>query len=66
MCARLSSVGISCDKSSPNYYDLTLPWDIHLTQSGTYVHYSTGDPYPRRAEVRRSGRGSRGTRGGGR
>jgi lipoprotein-anchoring transpeptidase ErfK/SrfK len=40
------SVGISCDKGSPNYYDLTLPWDVHLTQSGTYVHYSTGDPYP--------------------
>lgn len=40
------SVGISCDKSSPNYYDLTLPWDVHLTDSGTYVHYSTGDPYP--------------------
>ena len=38
------SVGISCDKGSPNYYDLTLPWDVHLTQSGTYVHYSTGDP----------------------
>jgi lipoprotein-anchoring transpeptidase ErfK/SrfK len=40
------SVGISCDKSSPNYYDLTLPWDVHLTTSGTYVHFSTGDPYP--------------------
>ncbi|BBB01550.1 putative lipoprotein [Actinacidiphila reveromycinica] len=40
------SVGISCDKSSPDYYDLTLPWDVHLTTSGTYVHYSTGDPYP--------------------
>ncbi|MEY9839920.1 Ig-like domain-containing protein [Streptacidiphilus sp. EB103A] len=40
------SVGISCDKTSPNYYDLTLPWDVHLTDSGTYVHYSTGDPDP--------------------
>jgi lipoprotein-anchoring transpeptidase ErfK/SrfK len=40
------SVGISCAKSSPNYYDLTLPWDVHLTNSGTYIHYSTGDPYP--------------------
>ncbi|MFJ2955297.1 Ig-like domain-containing protein [Streptomyces sp. NPDC087270] len=40
------SVGISCNKSSPDYYDLTLPWDVHLTTSGTYVHYSTGDPYP--------------------
>ncbi|MFF5861048.1 Ig-like domain-containing protein [Streptomyces sp. NPDC012751] len=40
------SVGISCDKGSSDYYDLTLPWDVHLTQSGTYVHYSTGDPTP--------------------
>lgn len=40
------SVGITCDKHNPNYYDLTLPWDVHLTTSGTYVHYSTGDPYP--------------------
>ena len=40
------SVGISCDKNNPNYYDLTLPWDVHLTMSGTYVHYSTGDPNP--------------------
>ncbi|WP_372509356.1 L,D-transpeptidase [Streptomyces humicola] len=40
------SVGITCDKSNPNYYDLTLPWDVQLTTSGTYVHYSTGDPYP--------------------
>jgi lipoprotein-anchoring transpeptidase ErfK/SrfK len=40
------SVGISCDKGSPDYYDLTLPWDVHLTTSGTYVHYSSGDPYP--------------------
>jgi lipoprotein-anchoring transpeptidase ErfK/SrfK len=40
------SVGISCDKKSPNYYDITLPWDVHLTDSGTYVHYSTGDPNP--------------------
>jgi lipoprotein-anchoring transpeptidase ErfK/SrfK len=40
------SVNITCDKSNPNYYDLTLPYDVHLTYSGTYVHYSTGDPYP--------------------
>lgn len=40
------SVGISCDKKSPNFYDLTLPWDVHLTTSGTYIHYSTGDPQP--------------------
>ncbi|MGQ4512487.1 Ig-like domain-containing protein [Streptomyces sp. DW26H14] len=40
------SVNISCTKGSPDYYDLTLPWDVHLTTSGTYVHYSTGDPNP--------------------
>lgn len=40
------SVGISCDKKDSDYYDLTLPWDVHLTNSGTYIHYSTGDPQP--------------------
>ncbi|PWI41818.1 L,D-transpeptidase [Streptomyces sp. ICBB 8177] len=40
------SVGITCDKGNPNFYDLTLPWDVQLTTSGTYVHYSTGDPSP--------------------
>jgi lipoprotein-anchoring transpeptidase ErfK/SrfK len=40
------SVGITCDKKSKDYYDLTLPWDVHLTNSGTYLHYSTGDPEP--------------------
>jgi lipoprotein-anchoring transpeptidase ErfK/SrfK len=44
------SVGISCDKNSPNFYDLTLPWDVHLTDSGTYVHFSTGDPQPGHSE----------------
>ncbi|WP_018531244.1 Ig-like domain-containing protein [Streptomyces sp. HmicA12] len=48
------SVGISCDKGSANYYDLTLPWDVHLTQSGTYVHYSTGDPNPGSGSARGS------------
>ncbi|WP_372351824.1 Ig-like domain-containing protein [Streptomyces sp. KL116D] len=48
------SVGISCDKGNPNYYDLTLPWDVHLTQSGTYVHYSTGDPNPGSGSARGS------------
>ncbi|MEU1411902.1 L,D-transpeptidase [Streptomyces sp. NPDC005731] len=48
------SVGISCDKGNPNYYDLTLPWDVHLTQSGTYVHYSTGDPTPGSGSARGS------------
>ncbi|WP_370097000.1 Ig-like domain-containing protein [Streptacidiphilus sp. MAP12-20] len=40
------SVNITCDKNNPNFYDLTLPNDVELTYSGTYVHYSTGDPYP--------------------
>ncbi|MFH9355410.1 Ig-like domain-containing protein [Kitasatospora sp. NPDC017646] len=44
------SVGITCDKNNPNFYDLTLPWDVHLTDTGTYVHYSTGDPNPGRGE----------------
>lgn len=44
------SVGISCTKGDPNYYDLTLPWDVHLTTSGTYIHYSTGDPQPGHGE----------------
>lgn len=48
------SVGISCTKGDPNYYDLTLPWDVHLTQSGTYVHYSTGDPNPGSGSARGS------------
>lgn len=48
------SVGISCTKGDPDYYDLTLPWDVHLTQSGTYVHYSTGDPNPGSGSARGS------------
>ena len=40
------SVGISCKKNSPDYYDLTLPWDVRITWSGTFLHYSTGDPHP--------------------
>ncbi|MEV7399155.1 L,D-transpeptidase [Streptomyces sp. NPDC091267] len=48
------SVGISCNKGDANYYDLTLPWDIHLTQSGTYVHYSTGDTNPGSGSARGS------------
>lgn len=40
------SVDISCDKNSRNYYDITLPFDVRLTWSGTFVHYSTGDPTP--------------------
>ncbi|MEV0093222.1 L,D-transpeptidase [Streptomyces sp. NPDC050738] len=48
------SVGISCTKGAPNFYDLTLPWDVHLTQSGTYVHYSTGDTNPGSGSARGS------------
>jgi lipoprotein-anchoring transpeptidase ErfK/SrfK len=40
------SVQIACDKKDPNFYDLTLPWDVRITNSGTFLHYSTGDPYP--------------------
>jgi lipoprotein-anchoring transpeptidase ErfK/SrfK len=40
------SVQIACDKKDPNFYDLVLPWDVRITWSGTFLHYSTGDPYP--------------------
>ena len=40
------SVHIACDKNDPNFYDLVLPWDVRTTWSGTFLHYSTGDPYP--------------------
>lgn len=40
------SVGIACDPGDPNYYDLVLPWDVRITTSGTFLHYSTADPYP--------------------
>lgn len=40
------SVGIACNPKDPNFYDLTLPWDVQITWSGTYLHYSTGDPHP--------------------
>jgi len=40
------SVQITCDKKNPNFYDLVLPWDVRITTSGTFLHYSTGDPYP--------------------
>lgn len=40
------SAGFTCDKHNPNYYDVTLPWDVRLTWSGMFIHYSTGDPYP--------------------
>ncbi|MCW2855172.1 MAG: hypothetical protein JWR52_787 [Marmoricola sp.] len=40
------TVEISCDPHSPNYYNISLPWDVRLTWSGTFVHYSSGDPQP--------------------
>lgn len=40
------SVHIACDKDDPNFYDITLPWDVRITYSGTFLHYSTGDPNP--------------------
>lgn len=40
------SVHIACDKSDPNYYHGNYPFAVELTTSGTYVHYSDGDPQP--------------------
>jgi lipoprotein-anchoring transpeptidase ErfK/SrfK len=40
------SVHITCNKHSPNYYDIVLPWDVRITWSGTFLHYSSGDPQP--------------------
>lgn len=43
------SVHISCTPGTPNYYDVTLPWDVQLTASGTYVHFSDAHPNPGQA-----------------
>jgi lipoprotein-anchoring transpeptidase ErfK/SrfK len=40
------SVHIACDKSDPDYYHADYPYAVELTTSGTYVHYSDGDPQP--------------------
>jgi lipoprotein-anchoring transpeptidase ErfK/SrfK len=32
------SASITCDKKSPNFYDLTVDWDVRLTYSGTFIH----------------------------
>jgi lipoprotein-anchoring transpeptidase ErfK/SrfK len=40
------SVHITCKKKNPNFYNLVLPWDVRITWSGTFLHYSTGDPWP--------------------
>ncbi len=29
---------ITCVKSDPNFYDLTVNWDVRLTYSGTFIH----------------------------
>ncbi len=40
------SAGITCNKSSSDYYDGYYPWAVRLTNSGTFVHYSDADPHP--------------------
>lgn len=37
---RMTSCGanITCDPSSPEYYDLEVDWSVRLTWSGTFVH----------------------------
>jgi lipoprotein-anchoring transpeptidase ErfK/SrfK len=32
------SAAITCEKGSSNYYDLTVYWNVRLTNSGTFVH----------------------------
>jgi lipoprotein-anchoring transpeptidase ErfK/SrfK len=32
------NAGITCAKSNPNWYDLTVLWDVRLTYSGTFIH----------------------------
>jgi lipoprotein-anchoring transpeptidase ErfK/SrfK len=32
------NAGITCSKSNPNFYDLTVDWDVRLTYSGTFIH----------------------------
>lgn len=32
------NANITCTKGEPNYYDLTVKWDVRLTWSGTFVH----------------------------
>jgi lipoprotein-anchoring transpeptidase ErfK/SrfK len=32
------NAGITCSKSNPNFYDLTVNWDVRLTYSGTFIH----------------------------
>ncbi|MYS89191.1 putative L,D-transpeptidase LppS precursor [Streptomyces chartreusis NRRL 3882] len=37
------SVGLSCTPGSPDYYDLPVLWDVHLTWTGTYIHDASWD-----------------------
>jgi lipoprotein-anchoring transpeptidase ErfK/SrfK len=32
------NAGITCSPSNPNFYDLTVNWDVRLTYSGTFIH----------------------------
>jgi lipoprotein-anchoring transpeptidase ErfK/SrfK len=32
------NANITCDKNSPEYYDLEVDWSVRLTWSGTFVH----------------------------
>jgi len=32
------NAGITCASSNPNFYDLTVLWDVRLTYSGTFIH----------------------------
>ena len=32
------SAKITCDKTNPNWYDLTVQWDTRITWSGTFIH----------------------------
>jgi lipoprotein-anchoring transpeptidase ErfK/SrfK len=32
------NAGITCSTSNPNFYDLTVNWDVRLTYSGTFIH----------------------------
>jgi len=32
------SAGITCSRTNPNFYDLTVNWDVRLTYSGTFIH----------------------------
>jgi lipoprotein-anchoring transpeptidase ErfK/SrfK len=37
------SVGISCTPGVGDYYDMDVYWDVHLTDSGTYMHAAPWD-----------------------